>query len=110
MMDTLLPWILFNALIVALLAVDLGIFHRNAHVVSTREAATWSAIWIALALLFNAGVFFFSGSERGVEFLTGYLIEKSLSGTVSGASASARRVKTSTWWPRSASSRASSRT
>ncbi len=79
MMDTLLPWILFNALIVALLAVDLGIFHRTAHVVSTREAATWSAIWIALALTFNAGVFLLSGSEKGLEFLTGYLIEKSLS-------------------------------
>ena len=79
MMDTLLPWILFNALILALLALDLGIFHRNAHVVSTREAATWSAIWIAIALAFNVGVFAFSGSEKGVEFLTGYLIEKSLS-------------------------------
>lgn len=79
MMDTLLPWIAFNALILALLALDLGVFHRNAHVVTTREAAVWSAVWIAIALAFNVGVFLFAGSETGLEFLTGYLIEKSLS-------------------------------
>jgi tellurite resistance protein TerC len=78
-LDTLIPWIVFICIIVGLLALDLGVFHRHAHVVSTREAATWSAVWIALALVFNAGVFFFSGPERGVEFLTGYLVEKSLS-------------------------------
>jgi tellurite resistance protein TerC len=69
----------FTGFILCLLAVDLFVFHRDAHVVSTREAALWSVIWIALALAFNAGVFYFSGSEKGVEFLTGYLIEKSLS-------------------------------
>ena len=79
MMDTLLPWVIFNAFILALLALDLGVFHRKAHEVSTREAATWSAIWIAIALVFNAGVFFFAGTTTGTEFLTGYLIEKSLS-------------------------------
>ena len=79
MLDTLLPWVLFNALILALLAVDLGVFHRNAHTVGLREAAAWSAVWIALALVFNAGVFYFGGSQKGTEFLTGYLIEKSLS-------------------------------
>ncbi|MDO8615961.1 MAG: TerC family protein [Dehalococcoidia bacterium] len=79
MLDTLLPWVLFNALILALLAVDLGVFHRKAHTVGLREAAAWSAVWIALALVFNAGVFYFGGSQKGTEFLTGYLIEKSLS-------------------------------
>jgi tellurite resistance protein TerC len=79
MLDALLPWIVFNAFILALLALDLGVFHRKAHEVSTREAATWSAIWIAIALIFNAGVFYFAGSATGTEFLTGYLIEKSLS-------------------------------
>lgn len=62
-----------------MLALDLGVFHREAHAVSRREALAWSAAWIALALAFNAGVFFFRGGEAGVEWLTGYLIEKSLS-------------------------------
>jgi tellurite resistance protein TerC len=77
--ETLLPWVLFNLLILGLLAVDLGVFHRKAHAVSVREAAIWSAVWISLALVFNAGVFVLAGSDKGVEFLTGYLIEKSLS-------------------------------
>ena len=53
----LLPWVGFLILVAALLAVDLGIFHRDAHEVSRREALTWSAVWIGLALVFNAGVF-----------------------------------------------------
>lgn len=72
-------WFGFNAVVLGLLAVDLGLFHRKAHVVSVKEAATWSAVWVALSLGFNAGVFIFAGSEYGVQFLTGYLIEKSLS-------------------------------
>jgi tellurite resistance protein TerC len=79
LLETLLPWVLFNALVLALLALDLGVFHRKAHVVGLREAAAWSAVWIALALLFNAGVFYFGGTQMGTEFLTGYLMEKSLS-------------------------------
>jgi tellurite resistance protein TerC len=78
-MEHILPWVIFNALVLGLLAADLGVFHRNAHVISTREAAAWSAVWIALALCFNAGVFVFSGTGEGTEWLTGYLIEKSLS-------------------------------
>ena len=73
------PWIAFTAFVVAMLAVDLGVFHRNAHEVSRREALIWSAVWIGLALLFNAGVYAVSGFERGLEWTTGYLIEKSLS-------------------------------
>jgi len=72
-------WVGFIAFVLAMLAVDLGIFHRKSHVVGIREAAAWSGVWICLALLFNAGVWWKSGAERGVEFLTGYLIEKSLS-------------------------------
>jgi len=79
LMEMILPWVLFNALILGLLAVDLGVFHRRAHVVGLREAAIWSLVWIGLALAFNAGVFYFGGAEKGTEFLTGYLIEKSLS-------------------------------
>ncbi len=78
-MENVFFWILFNAFILGLLALDLGVFHRKAHVVRLREAAAWSAVWIALALTFNAGVFYFRGAEKGTEFLTGYLIEKSLS-------------------------------
>jgi tellurite resistance protein TerC len=80
-MDTAsLPlWIGFNLFVLAMLALDLGVFHRKAHEVSLREAAAWSGVWIALALLFNAGVWHFLGPQKGVEFLTGYLIEKSLS-------------------------------
>jgi tellurite resistance protein TerC len=72
-------WIGFIVFVIAMLAVDLGIFHRKSHVVSTREALIWSSVWIGFALLFNLGVWKWFGSERGLEFLTGYLIEKSLS-------------------------------
>jgi tellurite resistance protein TerC len=72
-------WVVFNLFVLAMLALDLGVFHRKAHVVSFREAGTWTAVWIALALVFNAGVWYFMGPQKGVEFLTGYLIEKSLS-------------------------------
>jgi len=72
-------WTGFIVLVVAMLAVDLGIFHRKSHVVGTREALVWSGVWIGLALLFNLGVWKWFGAQRGLEFLTGYLIEKSLS-------------------------------
>ncbi|MCC7382704.1 MAG: TerC family protein [Deltaproteobacteria bacterium] len=72
-------WIGFIAFVIAMLAIDLGIFHRKSHVVGVREALIWSGVWISLALVFNAGVWWMFGAERGVEFLTGYLIEKSLS-------------------------------
>jgi tellurite resistance protein TerC len=74
----LLPWIAFLAFIIFLLALDLGVFHREAHEVSRKEALTWSAIWVGMALLFNAGVFWFMGTQAGIEWLTGYLVEKSL--------------------------------
>ncbi len=73
------PWIAFNVFVLAMLAIDLGVFHRKAHVVSVREAAIWSAGWISISLLFNAGVFIVAGSETGTDFLTAYIIEKSLS-------------------------------
>jgi tellurite resistance protein TerC len=72
-------WLGFVAFVIAMLAVDLGLFHRKAHVVTTREALAWSTVWIGLALLFNLGVWKWFGAQRGLEFLTGYLIEKSLS-------------------------------
>ncbi|MFP5284766.1 MAG: TerC family protein [Thermoanaerobaculia bacterium] len=72
-------WVGFNAFILAMLALDLGVFHRKSHEISVREATIWSAVWIALALIFNAGIFWFRGTEAGIQFFTGYLIEKSLS-------------------------------
>ena len=72
-------WVGFNAFILAMLALDLGVFHRKSHEVSVKEATIWSAVWVALAMVFNAGVFYFRGTEPGIQFFTGYLIEKSLS-------------------------------
>src|SRR5258708_10842435 len=62
-----------------MLALDLGVVNRKAHVITWREAGIWSAIWIGLALAFNAAVYVWQGPEVGLQFLTGYLIEKSLS-------------------------------
>src|SRR5687767_13877367 len=62
-----------------MLALDLGVFHRKAREVGIREALSWTGVWIALALLFNLGVYLWFGSERALEFLTGYVIEKALS-------------------------------
>ncbi len=72
-------WIGFNAFVLVMLAIDLGVFHREAHTVSVREALTWSIVWISLALIFDAGLYVFRGPEPALQFLTGYLIEKSLS-------------------------------
>jgi tellurite resistance protein TerC len=71
-------WIGFTVFILAMLAIDLGVFHREAREVSLREAATWSTVWLTLALSFGAGVWHQFGSERALEFLTGYLIEATL--------------------------------
>jgi tellurite resistance protein TerC len=72
-------WVGFNVFILAMLALDLGVFHRKSHIVSLKESLTWTGVWVALALLFNAGVWHYYGGQKGLEFLTGYLIEKSLS-------------------------------
>ena len=72
-------WAGFLAFVAAMLALDLGVFHRKAHAISLREAAVWSAVWIGLAGVFAAGVFWFGGPRLGMEFTTGYLIEKALS-------------------------------
>ena len=72
-------WAGFIAFVLAMLALDLGVFHRQAHKVGVREAALWSVAWVGLALSFNALIWHAFGPQRGVEFLTGYLIEKALS-------------------------------
>jgi tellurite resistance protein TerC len=73
------PWVAFASVVLVLLAVDLGVFNRRAHVVGIREAARYSALLVVLALAFNMGVFHFAGRQSGLEFLTGYLIELALS-------------------------------
>jgi len=72
-------WILFNAFVLLLLGLDLFVFHRKAHEVKIGEAILWSCFWIALSLSFNALIWLYMGSGPGIEFLTAYLIEKSLS-------------------------------
>jgi len=72
-------WIIFHLLIFVFLAIDLGVFNRKAHTISVKEAAIASSIWISLALLFNIAIYQFMGPAKAVEFLTGYLIEYSLS-------------------------------
>jgi tellurite resistance protein TerC len=74
-----LEWGVFGVVVLAMLAVDLGIFNRKAHVISFKEAATWSLIWIGLALAFNLFVLVQYGSNRALEFFQAWLIEKALS-------------------------------
>jgi tellurite resistance protein TerC len=88
-MGSIWMWVGFNLFVLALLALDLGVFHRKAHAVSVREATIWSVIWISLSMLFNLGIYFFwhdlvpaspySNGDAALAFFTGYLIEKSLS-------------------------------
>jgi tellurite resistance protein TerC len=76
---TIWLWVGFNLFVLAMLALDLGVFHRKAHAVSLKEASIWSVVWITLAMGFNAGLYLFAGPEPALQFFTGYLIEKSLS-------------------------------
>lgn len=77
--DRLILWITFNIFVLGMLAIDLGIFHRKAHAVSIKEASAWSLVWVTLAMIFNLGIYLTWGPEIALEFLTGYVIEKSLS-------------------------------
>ena len=74
-----MAWVVFGAVVLVMLALDLGVFHRKAHVIGTREAALWSFIWIGVALLFNLGIYFRFGSDKALEFFQAWLIEKALS-------------------------------
>jgi tellurite resistance protein TerC len=79
MLNEVLLWVGFNIFVLIMLTVDLVVFHRKAHEVSIKEALAWSAVWIAISLLFNVGVYLWYGHVSALQFLTGYLIEKSLS-------------------------------
>lgn len=72
-------WVSFNIFVLIMLAVDLGVFHRKSHEVSVKEALTWTGVWILLAFFFNVFVYYHFGEKSAFEFLTGYVIEKSLS-------------------------------
>jgi len=72
-------WIGFGAVILFMMSLDLGLFNRKAHTPSYKEAATWSVVWVTLALIFSGVIFWHLGSIKGLEFLTGYVIELSLS-------------------------------
>ncbi|MEX1366811.1 MAG: hypothetical protein AB1Z98_27035, partial [Nannocystaceae bacterium] len=72
-------WVAFLAGIGVLLAVDLGLFHRKARTVTTREALGWSVVWVVLSLSFNGLVYYWFGRERALEFLSAYVVEKALS-------------------------------
>ncbi|HET7711458.1 MAG TPA: TerC family protein [Thermoanaerobaculia bacterium] len=72
-------WALFSIFVVGMLALDLGVFSRKPHEVRFKEALTWSLVWVALSLIFNAWIYFRFGQVKALEFLTGYLIEKALS-------------------------------
>jgi len=79
-MDTpIIFWILFNAFVLLMLALDLGVFNRKAHEISVKEALIWTFIWVFLALIFNAIIFYWRGRQQALEFFTGYLVEKALS-------------------------------
>lgn len=72
-------WAGFHAFVFMMLALDLGVFNRKVHAPSVREAAIWSSVWICLALIFNALIFQAEGTQKGLEWFTGYVLEKSLS-------------------------------
>jgi len=72
-------WVAFNAFVIVMLSLDLGVFHRKAHSVSLKEALLWTAVWVTLALAFNTWVYFEMGLLKATEFFTGYVVEKSLS-------------------------------
>jgi len=75
----LLFWILFNLFVLVMLALDLGVFHRRAHTVRFKEALAWSAAWISMAAVFSIIVLYWHGRTSSLEFITGYVIELSLS-------------------------------
>ncbi|MFY9311189.1 MAG: TerC family protein [Bacteroidia bacterium] len=75
----LIFWIGFNVFVMLMLALDLGVFNRKAHLISIKEALIWSGVWVFLAMCFNALIYYWQGQAKALEFFTGYVIEKSLS-------------------------------
>ncbi|HEX7102870.1 MAG TPA: TerC family protein, partial [Nitrolancea sp.] len=71
-------WLLFNVVVIGLIVLDLGVFHRKVHTESIRESAIWTIVWTLVALVFNAGIYFYAGGEPALSFLSGYVIERAL--------------------------------
>ncbi len=78
-MNSLWGWVGFNVVVLAILALDLGVLHKRSEKVSLKESATWSAVWVGLSLCFSFAIYQTMGKQAGLEFLTGYLIEYALS-------------------------------
>jgi len=79
-MDTpIIFWIIFNAFVLIMLVLDLGVFHQKSHEVSVKEALIWTFVWIFLAMIFNVIIYFWRGQQQALEYFTGYLVEKALS-------------------------------
>jgi tellurite resistance protein TerC len=72
-------WVIFGVFVLGVLAIDLGVFSSKSHEIRFKEAAIWSVVWISLAMIFNAWIYFEFGSQKALEFLTGYLLEEALS-------------------------------
>ncbi len=72
-------WLGFAVIMTTMFILDMGVFSRKSHEIRFREALTWTLVWVSLALAFNAGIYYFMGSDKALEFFTGYLIEESLS-------------------------------
>ena len=78
-MNSILSWSVFGVVVLVMLALDLGVFHRREHEVKMKEALIWSGIWIVVALLFNWGIYLVKGKELAMQFLAGYVLERTLS-------------------------------
>lgn len=78
-MTNILSWTIFTVIVLVMLALDLGVFHRREHEVKMKEALVWSGIWIVVALFFNWGVYLVKGKELAMQFLAGYVLERTLS-------------------------------
>src|SRR5262245_18688158 len=78
-MHSLALWVGFHVFVFTVLAIDLGVFNRKAHVPSFREALGWTIVWVTLAMIFAAGIWQIEGPQKAIQFLTGYIIEESLS-------------------------------
>jgi tellurite resistance protein TerC len=75
----IMMWLGFAVIMTTMFVLDMGVFSRKSHEIRFREALTWTLVWVALALAFNAGIYYFMGSDKALQFFTGYLIEESLS-------------------------------
>ncbi len=78
-MGTPFLWLIFNLFVLVAIVLDLGVFHRRPHKMTTREALTWTIVWVGMSLAFGLGVMYLAGRQRGLEFFAGYVIEKALS-------------------------------